>query len=331
MQDLTRTGGSVLVGREDEVARVEVVLDHLRNGMGDALVISGAAGIGKSALLLHARWRAEARGISVLSVVGVEAEAELPFAGLQQLLRPVLEHVEGLPRPQRRALGAAFGLAEEVDPDRYLVALAAHQLLSDAAGADSLLLIVDDAHWLDRSSLGVLSFIARRLELESVALIAAVREGQASPLSELHLPVLDLGRLSAPAAAQLLDRDAPDLHPVARARVLAEAAGNPLALVELSRTLASGSDRLSQEPPTLTARLERAFATSLDSVAPQTRLCLLAAALDPRASIEEALACATLLHGGTVNLSDLDPAIAAGIVEVADMQLRFRHPLIRSA
>ncbi|HWW91014.1 MAG TPA: LuxR C-terminal-related transcriptional regulator, partial [Solirubrobacteraceae bacterium] len=259
------------------------------------------------------------------------AEAELPFAGLQQLLRPVLEHVEGLPRPQRRALGAAFGLAEEVDPDPYLVALAAHQLLSDAAGADSLLLIVDDAHWLDRSSLGVLSFIARRLELESVALIAAVREGQASPLSEVHLPVLDLERLSAPAAAQLLDRDAPDLHPVARARVLAEAAGNPLALVELSRTLASGSDRLSQEPPTLTARLERAFAASLDLVAPQTRLCLLAVALDPRASIEEALACATLLHGGIVNLSDLDPAIAAGIVEVADMQLRFRHPLIRSA
>src|SRR6202030_3042960 len=87
----------------------------------------------------------------------------------------------------------------------------------------------------------------------------------------------------------------------------------------------------SQEPPTLTARLERAFAASLDRVPPQTRLCLLAAALDPRASIEETLGCATLLHGGSVALSDLDPAIAEGIVEVADMQLRFRHPLIRSA
>jgi DNA-binding CsgD family transcriptional regulator len=331
MQDLTRTGGSVLIGREDEVARVEAVLDHLGSGMGEALMISGAAGIGKSALLLHGRRRGEARGISVLSVIGVEAEAELAFAALQQLLHPVLDCLEGLPRPQRQALAAAFGLAEEVDPDPYLVALAAHQLVSDAAGDESLLLIVDDAHWLDRSSLGVLSFVARRLELESVALIAAVREGHASPLSEVHSPVLDLGRLSAPAAAQLLDRDAPDLHPVARARVLAEAAGNPLALVELSRTLASASDRLSQEPPTLTARLERAFAASLDRVPPQTRLCLLAAALDPRASIEEALACATLLHGGSVTLSDLDPAIASGIVEVADMQLRFRHPLIRSA
>ncbi|HWY89332.1 MAG TPA: ATP-binding protein, partial [Solirubrobacteraceae bacterium] len=192
MQDLTRTGGSVLIGREDEVARVEAVLDHLGSGMGEALVISGAAGIGKSALLLHGRWHAEARGISVLSVIGVEAEAELAFAGLQQLLQPVLDRLEGLPRPQRQALAAAFGLAEEVDPDPYLVALAAHQLVSDAAGAESLLLIVDDAHWLDRSSLGVLSFIARRLELESVALIAAVREGHASPLSEVHSPVLDL-------------------------------------------------------------------------------------------------------------------------------------------
>lgn len=321
----------MLVGREDEVARVEALLDHLRHHMGEALVISGAAGIGKSALLLHARWRAEALGINVLSVIGVEAEGELAFAALQQLLHPVRDHVEGLPRPQRRALAAAFGLAEEVDPDPYLVALAAHQLLSDAAGAESLLLIVDDAHWLDRSSLGVLSFIARRLELESVALIAAVREGHASPLSEVHSPVLDLGRLSPSGAAQLLDRDAPDLHPVARARVLAEAAGNPLALVELPRALADASDGLSQEPPTLTARLERAFAASLDRVSPQTRLCLLAAALDPRASIEEVLACATLLHGGSVTLSDLDPSTAAGMVEVAEMQLRFRHPLIRSA
>jgi DNA-binding CsgD family transcriptional regulator len=330
MQDLTGTGGSVLIGREDELTRVEAALDHLRRGMGEPLVISGPAGIGKSALLLHARWRAEALGITVLAVTGVEAEAEFAFAALQQLLHPVLDHVESLPRPQRQALEAAFGIAEEVDPDPYLVALAAHQLVSDAAGVGSLLLIVDDAHWLDRSSLGVLSFIARRLELESIALIVALREGHASPLSEVHLPVLDLGRLSAPAAARLLDREAPDLHPVARARVLAEAAGNPLALVELSRTLASASDRLSHEP-TLTARLEHAFAASLDRVPPETRLFLLAAALDPRASIEEVLACATLLHGGRVTLSDLDPAVAAGIVEVAGMQLRFRHPLIRSA
>jgi Methyladenine glycosylase/AAA ATPase domain len=203
MQDFTRTGGSELIGREREVARVERVLDRLASGMGEALVISGAPGIGKSALLLHGRRCAEGLRIGILSVIGVEAEAELAFAGLHQLLLPVLDHVEGLPRPQRQALAAAFGFAEEVDPDPYLVALAAHQLLSDAAGAGSLLLIVDDAHWLDRPSLGVLSFVARRIELESVALIAAVREGHASPPSEVHSPVLDLGGLSAPARAMM--------------------------------------------------------------------------------------------------------------------------------
>ena len=108
--------------------------------------------------------------------------------------------------------------------------------------------------------------------------------------------------------------------------MLAEAAGNPLALVELSRTVASASDRLSQEPPTLPARLERAFAASLDRVPPQTRLCLLAAALDPRASIEEALTCATLLHGGSVTLSDLDPAIAA-----VGMMVNHVHGLVEYA
>ena len=130
-------------------------------------------------------------------------------------------------------------MTDEAEPDLFLVALAAYQLVCDAADSSPLVLIVDDAHWLDRSSLGVLTFIARRLESEPVALVAAVRDGHATPLDEARLPTLELERLCPSAAAELLDRGAPELHPVLRARVLAEAAGNPLALVELARAAAA--------------------------------------------------------------------------------------------
>jgi predicted ATPase len=196
--------------------------------------------------------------------------------------------MDSLRAPQRRALESAFGIGDEVAPDPFLVALAAYELVWDAADDGPLALIVDDAHWLDRSSLGVLTFIARRLEGGAVVLVAAVREGYATSVEEAGLPTMQLERLSASAAAELLDRSAPELHPVARARVLAEAAGNPLALVELGRTLLGATDardRVSPPPTSLTGRLERAFASRLDDLPEETRVLLLAAALDTRASL----------------------------------------------
>ena len=224
-----------LIGREAERERVDEALDCLREG-GRALLVRGEAGIGKSSLLRHARERAIEAGVRTLGTVGVESEAELAFAGLHQLLDPIAELVELLPDPRRHALQAAFGIAGESEPDPFLVALAAHQLIRQAASSAPVVLLVDDAQWLDRSTLGVLTFIARRTTTEPVALVAAVRVGYPTPLEEAHLPVLELQRLSAAEAAELLDRDAPDLHPILRARVLAEAAGNPLALVELARS-----------------------------------------------------------------------------------------------
>jgi predicted ATPase len=166
--------------------------------------------------------------------------------------------------------------------------VAAFQLLCDAADAGPVVLIVDDAHWLDRSSLGALAFMARRLESEPLALVAAVRAGGPTLLDDARLPSVDLERLSASAAAELLDRGAPSLHPILRARVLAEAAGNPLALVELARSLPNSvRERLSPAPTTLTARLEQAFSTRLDDLPAETRSALLAAALDSRASLDE--------------------------------------------
>src|SRR5207244_2690987 len=146
----------------------------------------------------------------------VESEAELAFAGLHQLLHPVIGSIERLPAQQRRALEAAFGLSDELEPDPFHVALAAHQLISQAADSRPTIVIADDAHWLDRSTLDVLTFIARRLESEPLALVAAVRDGHETPLEEARLRTLELERLSVSAAAELLDRGAPDLHPVAR-------------------------------------------------------------------------------------------------------------------
>src|SRR5216683_1703863 len=324
---------SDLIGREAESEVLDAVIDqiHIRGG---ALIVRGEAGIGKSALLRRARARVTARGGRVLSTVGVELEAELAFAGLLQLLHPIIGLTERLSEAQRRAIDAAFGVSDELEPDPYRVALAAFQLVCDAADAGPVVLIVDDAQWLDRSSMGALAFIARRLESEPVVLVAAVRAGHATPLDGAHLPSLDLERLSASAAAKLLDQRAPELHPILRARVLSEAAGNPLALVELARTATNAAgdhERIAPAPTTLTARLEQAFASRLRDLPPVTRTALLVAALDSRLSLEEMVRCIRLLQQMPVSGDTLEPAVEAGLVEVIDGEMRFRHPLIRSA
>ena len=271
-----------LIGRDAESALLDELIDGLPNA-GGALIVRGEAGIGKSALLQRAQGRIRARGGRVLATVGVESEAELAFAGLHQLLHPVIGLTEHLSEAQRRAIDAAFGVSGELEPDPFRVALAAFQLVCEAADAGPVVLIVDDAQWLDHSSMGALTFIARRLESEPVVLVAAVRAGHATPLDGAHLPTLDLQRLSASAAATLLDQTAPELHPILRARVLSEAAGNPLALVELARiaTNAAGDyERIAPAPTTLTARLEQAFASRLRDLPAVTCAALLVAALD---------------------------------------------------
>jgi DNA-binding CsgD family transcriptional regulator len=322
-----------LVGRDVEAARVDTLIERLPEG-GAALVVYGEAGVGKSALLRYARARADALGFRTLTTGGVESEAELAFAGLHQLLFPVLGLVELLPRPQRGALEVAFGIATGSEPDVFLVALAAYQLVCDAAEECPLVILADDVHWLDRSTSGVLTFIARRLENEPVALLASVRTGFATALGDASLPTLELDRLSPSAAAALLDRTAPDLHPVFRARVLAEAAGNPLALVELVRvhgTTESSDGQLSDTPLTMTARLERAFGVQLDGLPEDTRAVLIAAALDSRASLKELVRSASIVSRRPLGASDLDPAVAAELVSIVDGQVGFRHPLVRSA
>jgi DNA-binding CsgD family transcriptional regulator len=326
--------GLPLVGREREVA----VLDDLVDGVGErggTLVVRGEAGIGKSALLAAASTRAREHGMTVLTTGGVQSEARLPFAGLHQLLRPILAGAKRLPVGQRIALLAAFGMAEVAAPDLFLIALAALELLADTAARAPLLLIVEDAQWLDHPTGDVLAFVARRLESEPIVLLAAVREGYVSALGEAGLPELGLEGLAAAPAGALLAANAPALAPQVRARLLGEAAGNPLALMELPVALPSdqlGGGALPEWLP-LTARLERAFAARVSELPAMTRWLLLVAAVDHDGALGEVLAAAAVLDRADAaeELEALTPAVDAGLVEVDELGLRFRHPLVRSA
>jgi DNA-binding CsgD family transcriptional regulator len=320
-----------LFGRESEMQVLTGLLDKVHD-QGGSLVISGEPGIGKSALLSAVGARARERGMLVLMTTGVQSEAQLPFAGVHQLLQPALGQVGMLAEPQRDAILAAFGLARPATSNLFLTALAALNLLAASAARVPVLVVVEDAHWLDRSTCDVLTFVARRLEFEPILLVAALRDGFESPFNDAGLPTLHLEPLAALAAAALLDRRAPGLPAEGRERVLDEAAGNPLALMELPAALThlGNAARLPVWLP-LSTRLERAFAARVSDLRAAARTALLVAAVNDGPLISEVLDAAALLAGGRLTVDVLDPAVAARLVDVDGTELRFRHPLIRTA
>jgi predicted ATPase len=192
---------------------------------GDALLLLGEPGIGKSSLVAAASARARANGFQVLIATGVQSEAQLPFAGLHQLTRALQGGVDSLPGPHREALQAAFGRSTSAAPDLFLIALAALDLLADAATHSPVLVIAEDAQWLDRPTCDVLSFVARRLESDPIILLIALRAGIESALLSAGLRELCLDPLPEPDAAALLDARAPGLTPAVRRRVPDEARG----------------------------------------------------------------------------------------------------------
>jgi DNA-binding CsgD family transcriptional regulator len=328
------TADQPLYGRADELQVVSDLVDGLAEGAGGALVVGGEAGIGKSALLAATARLAADSGARVLSATGIQAEARLPFAGLHQLLRPVLPLAERLPPRQRAALLSAFGMAGAERAGPFLIGLAALELISDAAAEAPVLLVADDAQWLDEPSCAALGFVARRLAAERAALLVAVRDGIASPFDQAGLPGLRLAELTGPAAAALLDARAPGLDPALRERLLAESAGNPLALVELPKSLRAEQPNPGRLPGPLlplTARLEGAFAAQEAELPDDTRAVLLVSAAYGDDALPEVLAAASALTGTEVTADALQPAIAAGLVEFGETGLRFRHPLMRSA
>lgn len=299
---------------------------------GRALVLNGEPGIGKSRLLREVTRTARNRGMRVLSTTGIQSEAHLPFAGLHQLLRPVRERAAELAEVHRAALDAAFGLMHSAAPDHFRIAMAALDLLSEVATDAPLLVIVEDAHWLDRPSADVLVFVARRIESDPILLLAAFRDGYSSALVDAGLPEYELRGLDGPTAAALLDGSARELPTETRARVLREAAGNPLALLELP-SAARGLRDASSVPGglALTARLERAFAARALELPEAARTVLLVAALNDEDSVDEILEVASAIAEAAIDLDAIAPAAAAGVVD-ADLQtIRFRHPLMRSA
>jgi DNA-binding CsgD family transcriptional regulator len=320
-----------LVGRQPELDAIDALLAGVDDS-GAALLVRGEPGIGKSVLLTEAGRRGELSGMRVLRASGVQSEAHLPFSGLHQLLRPLLGGVDDLPSPQRAALEAAFGMSEGSAPDLFLIALAVLDLLAEASAATPHLLLVEDANWLDSPSSDVLAFVARRLDSDPIALLAAIRDGFESPLDRAGLPELRLERLGDADAGALLDAVAPGLAEALRERVLAGAAGNPLALVELPIASAQlGDGALLPAWLPLTTRLEQAFAARVSELPTATRAVLLVAAMDDGGVLAEVLAAAALLAGEDLVLDDLMPAVTAQLVVVDESDIRFRHPLVRSA
>ncbi|MFI5589982.1 AAA family ATPase [Amycolatopsis sp. NPDC051758] len=317
-----------LVGRGDELAALDGALAGARAGHSRVLVLRGEAGIGKSVLLEHVA--ARAAGCRVARTAGVEAERELPYAGLHQLCAPFLGRLEHLPAPQRTALGTAFGVTAGEPPDRFLVGLAVLTLLAEVAEDRPLVCLVDDAQWLDRVSAQTLAFVARRLLAEPIALVVAVRE-PAEQLDLAGLPELTVRGLGEAAAGALLDSVLKGpLDVRVRDRIIAETHGNPLALVELPRlwTAAEQADGLLRpDGDALAGRLERCFLQQLAPLPADTRQLLLIVAAEP-------LGDATLLWRAAGELGlGADPAAAAeatGLIEFGP-RIRFRHPLVRSA
>jgi DNA-binding CsgD family transcriptional regulator len=318
----------MLLDRLPERATLSQLLDTARAGRSGVLVMRGEPGVGKTALLEYAI--ESAAGLRVARVAGVESEMELPFAALQQLCAPMLDKLEGLPDPQRDALGIAFGLKAGAAPDRFLVGLAALSLLSEVAEQQPLLCVVDDAQWLDRASARALAFVARRLLAEPVALVFATREAG----EEFRgLPELLVGGLRDDDARELLSSVFRwPLDERVRDRIVAETRGNPLALLELPRgvTAADLADGFGLPGvPGLSERIEDSFRRRLEVLPAATRRLMLVAAAEPAGEPTLVWRAAERLGIG-IGIGTVAPAADAGLLEIGE-RVTFRHPLVRSA
>jgi DNA-binding CsgD family transcriptional regulator len=308
----------MLIGRERECEQLDALLGEARLGRGRALVLRGSPGIGKTLLLDYAVQ--QANGFEVLHYTAIESEAELPFAGLQALLGGLLARLPEIPDPQAQALRAALALESTAQPNRLAVYAGALSLLGVAAERVPLLVVVDDAHWLDGSSAEALTFAARRLTAESLALLFAVREGEGTNLVAA-LPMLELKPLKVRASMELLhERFGPAIAERVARHLATATGGNPLALLEVAALLDEG-ERAGREPLPdylpASESVERTVRGALRNLPPATRRALLIAAASDSST------------GG--DLSALEAAEEAGLVRIHAGSVAFRHPLVRSA
>ncbi|MHA6621460.1 helix-turn-helix transcriptional regulator [Pseudonocardia sp. DLS-67] len=323
----------MLLDREGEREALEHLLAAIRTGESRALVVRGDAGIGKTALMEHLAERAA--GCRIVRAVGVEAEKELAFAALNQVCGPMLDALAHLPAPQREALRTAFGLSAGSPPDRFMIALAVLGLLAEVARQQPLVCLVDDAQWFDVASAQVLGFAARRLRAESIGMVFAVRDaGDEHEVPELAgLPEVQVSGLPDHDARTLLASAHPGpVDDRVLDRIVAESRGNPLALLELPRgftpaELAGGFGPFGSAA--LPQRIEESFRRQLTTLSPMTQQVLLIAAAEPVGDPVLVWRAGDRLGIG-MDTDLVSREASAEFVEFGS-QVRFRHPLLRSA
>jgi DNA-binding CsgD family transcriptional regulator len=314
----------MLVGRSAESARIDGLLNDVRCGTGCALVLLGEPGIGKSALLQYGE--RQATGMRQLTILGVAAEAALPYAGLNELLRPVLWGLEALPARQSRAIKLALGAGEDGATDALAVYAGVLALLAEVASREPLIIIVDDAHWLDIETVNALAFVARRIEDESIGLLLGARSSESFEMD--RVPQLRLDGVDQASAAVLVGRAGYDLAPEVVRALCDAVAGNPLALLELPSLLDAdqrAGRRPLDDPLTVTASVERAFLTRIDRLDARGRQALLLAAASDTDDVE------TIRRAAPAAATGLEHAERIGLVRVQRGRIGFWHPLVRSA
>lgn len=319
----------MLFGREREQSLIDGMLEAARLGGGRTLVLVGEAGIGKSSLLAYAASRAE--GMNLLRARGVQPEAQVPFAGLFELLRPAMGVLEQIPGPQATALEVAMALRPPGGGERFAIGAATLSVLAAYAELAPLLVLVDDAHWLDGSSADALAFAARRLSEDPVALLIAVREKEPSLLDGTDLPQLRLAGLDLAASSSLLRRHHGSTLRLTRGDLESlhrETAGNPLALLELSTYGERHGFISSDQPVPVVTSVAEVYASRFDRLSTATQQILVLAAASDTGNLA-GLTRAAAAHGAVIE--DLGAAESAGLVEVREGVLEWRHPLVRSA
>ena len=321
----------MLYGRDAERERLAALLAEAREGRAGTLLLHGEPGVGKSALLDDFVAHAE-DDVRVLRTQGVESEAPLPFAALHRLLRPVLELIDRLPGPQARALRAAFGEEDEAAVQPFPVALATLSILTEAAEDALVLCVIDDAQWLDQATADALLVASRRLGADPVAVVFAARDGEGRTFAADGVPSVALAPLTGDAARELLTASTTQPMPYEVADLLVtQAAGNPLALVELPTTLSDDQLTGAAPMPTqmqLSAGMERVFLDRCRRLPEQVQALLLIAAADDSGSVATLLKAAATLG---VELDALDAAERSGLLVVDGEGVAVRHPLVRSA
>ena len=320
----------VLYGRDSECLLLEGLLNQARRSRSATLVLRGDAGVGKSALLDHARELAG--GMHVVSVHGLETEAPLAYGALHRIVRPLRGYLERLPAAQLAALRGALGESDGGTADRFLVSLATLSLLAEASEHDPLLCLVDDAHLLDEASADALVFAARRLDAEGIVMLFAARDGDARRFEAPDVPELRLEGLDHAAAAALLERYGPrSLAPELRDRLIEETCGNPLALLELP-SLLTEAQLIGDEPLTpplpVGAKIEQAYLARVRRLSTPTRSLLLVAATEDTGDVATLVRAATSLG---ISAGAFDEAEQAALLHVDGGRVEFDHPLVRSA